>query len=67
MTVSGLLIALGFAVIGVGVFAIAFVILGKFLPGQLWRQAVEERSVAAAIVLAGVALAVGWIVAAAVH
>jgi uncharacterized membrane protein YjfL (UPF0719 family) len=67
MTVSGLFIALGFAVSGVGLFAITFVILGKFLPGQLWRQAVDEGSVAAAIVLAGVALAVGWIVAAAVH
>jgi hypothetical protein len=42
-------------------------VLGRFLPGHLWRRAVEEQSLPAAIVLAGVALALGWIVAAAVH
>jgi uncharacterized membrane protein YjfL (UPF0719 family) len=67
MTINSLFIAVGFAVVGIGVFAASLVLLGKFLPGQLWRQAVEERNMPAAIVLAGVALAVGWIVAAAVH
>jgi uncharacterized membrane protein YjfL (UPF0719 family) len=67
MTINSLIIALAFAVIGIGVFAGALVLLGRFLPGQLWRQVVEERNVAAAIILAGVALAVGWIVAAAIH
>jgi len=67
MPVNSLFIAVGFAVAGIGVFAVALVLLGRLLPGQLWRQAVEERNMPAAIILAGVALALGWIVAAAVH
>jgi len=67
MTINSLLLALLFAVIGLAVFGCAFFLLARFLPGELWRQAIEERSVPAAIVLAGLALAVGWIVAAAVH
>jgi putative membrane protein len=67
MTLNSLLIALLFAVIGIGVFGCSLLVLAKLLPGQLWRQAVEERSIPAAIILAGVAIALGWIVAAAVH
>jgi hypothetical protein len=67
MTGKSLFIAIVFAVVGIGVFGCALFVLGRFLPGRLWRRAVEEQSLPAAIVLAGVALALGWIVAAAVH
>ncbi len=67
MPVSITLIALLFACIGIIVFAVAFVIIAKALPGDLWRQALIEKNVQAAIILAGIALALGWIVAAAVH
>jgi putative membrane protein len=59
--------ALLFACIGIIVFAVAFVIIAKALPGDLWRQALIEKNLQAAIILAGIALALGWIVAAAVH
>jgi uncharacterized membrane protein YjfL (UPF0719 family) len=49
------------------VFSIALVIVGRAMPGNLWKQALEERNPHAAILLAGIALALGWIVAAAVH
>jgi uncharacterized membrane protein YjfL (UPF0719 family) len=67
VSLSSFLNALGFALVGIVVFAIALVALGKALPGDLWRQALIEKNVHAAIILAGVALALGWIVAAAVH
>jgi uncharacterized membrane protein YjfL (UPF0719 family) len=67
LSLSSFLSALGFAAIGIVVFAIALVAVGKALPGDLWRQALVEKNVHAAIILAGVALALGWIVAAAVH
>jgi hypothetical protein len=52
---------------GIGLFACAFVLLGKFLPGQLWRRAVEEQNLPAAIVLASIAVALGWIIASTFH
>lgn len=67
MPVSITLNALLFACIGIIVFAVAFIIIAKALPGDLWRQALIEKNVQAAIILAGIALALGWIVAAAVH
>jgi putative membrane protein len=59
--------ALVFLLIGVGVYGVALWIVANSLPGNLWRQAVEEKQLGAAIVLAGIALGLGWIVAAAVH
>jgi len=59
--------ALVFALIGIIVFAVAFIIIAKALPGDLWRQALIEKNLQAAIILAGIAIALGWIVAAAVH
>jgi uncharacterized membrane protein YjfL (UPF0719 family) len=67
MTGKSLLIAVIFAAVGMGVFGCTLFVLARFLPGRLWRRAVEEQSLPAAIVLAGMALALGWIVAAAVH
>jgi hypothetical protein len=59
--------ALVFLLIGVTVYGVALWIVATSLPGNLWRQAVEEKQLGAAIVLAGIALGLGWIVAAAVH
>ena len=67
MTINSLAIAVLFAGTGIVLFGCAFVLFAKFLPGQLWKQAVEEKNVAAAVLLAGVALALGWIIAGAVH
>ena len=58
-----LLNAIAFAAAGVLLFAVSF----RLLTRKFWRQALEERNVSAAIVLAAVALALGWIIAAAVH
>ena len=67
MTFSSILNAVVFVIVGVVVFSISLVIVGRAMPGNLWKQALEERNLHAAILLAGIALALGWIVAAAVH
>ena len=67
MTLSIILNDLVFILVGVVAFSIALVIVGRAMPGNLWKQALEERNPHAAILLAGIALALGWIVAAAVH
>lgn len=56
-----------FAVLGVIVFAVAFAVLAKAAPFDLWKEIVHEHNVAAAILAGAVALGLCWIVAAAVH
>ncbi len=67
MTDFALLNALIFAALGVAVFLAACVIAAKLAPFDVWKQVLEERNVAAAIVLGAVALGIGWIVAATMH
>jgi len=56
-----------YALIGVFVFLVCFLIVDKLTPYQLWNQIVEEKNVALAIVVGSIAIAIGLIVAAAIH
>jgi len=56
-----------YALIGIGILAIFFVILDKLTPYHLWTEIVDKKNVALAIVLGSMCIAVGLIVAAAVH
>jgi putative membrane protein len=59
--------ALVFAVLGVLVFVIALAIVAKLAPFNVWKEIVEERNIAAAILAGAVALGLCWIIAAAMH
>jgi uncharacterized membrane protein YjfL (UPF0719 family) len=67
MTEFPVLNALVFAALGVVLFVIALAILVKLAPLNLWKEIVEERNVAAAILAGAVALGLCWIIAAAMH
>lgn len=56
-----------YALIGVAVFWISFVIVDKITPYDLWAEIVEKKNVALAIVVGAMCLAIGIIVAAAIH
>jgi putative membrane protein len=56
-----------FALIGVLVFWISFIIVDKLTPYDLWGEIVEKRNVALAIVVGCMCLAIGMIVAASIH
>ena len=56
-----------FALIGVAIFLISFVIVDKLTPYHLWGEIIEKKNVALAIVVGSMAIAIGMIVAAAVH
>jgi uncharacterized membrane protein YjfL (UPF0719 family) len=56
-----------FASLGVALFAIAAAILLKLTPLKLWRDLVEERNVAVAVFAGAAAIAIGLIIAAAMH
>ena len=56
-----------YALIGVFVFWVSFVIVDKVTPYNLWEEIVEKKNMALAIVVGAMAIAIGMIVAAAVH
>jgi putative membrane protein len=56
-----------YALIGVAVFWLSFVLVDKLTPYRLWDEIVEKKNVALAIVVGAVAISIGQIVAAAIH
>jgi uncharacterized membrane protein YjfL (UPF0719 family) len=56
-----------YALIGVAVFWICFLIVDKLTPYKLWDEITEKKNVALAIVVGSMCIAIGLIVAAAVH
>ena len=56
-----------YALIGVLVFWISFVIVDKLTPYRLWDEITEKQNVALAIVVGAMCIAIGLIVAAAIH
>jgi putative membrane protein len=56
-----------FALMGVAIFWLCFVIIDKLTPYDLWKQIIEEKNVALAIVVGAMCIAIGLIVSAAVH
>lgn len=56
-----------FAGLGVVLFVVSFVILDLLTPGKLWHEISEKKNTAAAILMGSAALALGIIVAAAIH
>jgi putative membrane protein len=56
-----------YALIGVFVFWLSFVIVDKLTPYDLWGEIVEKKNVALAIVVGSMCIAIGLIVASAIH
>ncbi len=56
-----------FALLGVGVFWLCFVIIDRLTPYDLWAEIIEKKNVALAIVVGSMCIAIGLIVSAAVH
>ncbi|GAA4342688.1 hypothetical protein GCM10023165_24540 [Variovorax defluvii] len=56
-----------YAIIGVLVFWITFLIIDKVTPYDLWQEIVEKQNVALGLVVAAMSLGICIIVAAAIH
>jgi uncharacterized membrane protein YjfL (UPF0719 family) len=64
---SNLAAATVFAVLGVVVFVIAFFLFDKLTPGDLWDEIMRGHHMGPAILMAGVAIGLSIIIAAAIH
>jgi uncharacterized membrane protein YjfL (UPF0719 family) len=67
LTLNVLLGTLLYALIGIVIFVVSFVLVDKLTPGELWKEIVERQNVAVAIVAGAVAIGISSIIAAAVH
>jgi uncharacterized membrane protein YjfL (UPF0719 family) len=59
--------SLVFALMGVIVFWLCFIIIDKITPYDLWGEIVEKQNMALALVVAAMSLGICLIVAAAIH
>lgn len=67
MDLAILLNSIIYAVLGIIIFVSGFIIVDKLTPYDLWKQLVEEKNLALAIVVGAAALGVCQIIAAAIH
>lgn len=64
--VGGLLAATVYAVLGIVIFVAAIVAVDRMTPGTLWKEIIEEHNTALAVMMAGVAIALSIVIAAAI-
>ncbi|MEN9372510.1 MAG: hypothetical protein RIR79_62 [Pseudomonadota bacterium] len=62
-----LITSLIFAILGVVIFWVCFIIIDKITPYDLWGEIVEKQNTALALVVAAMSLGICVIVAAAIH
>ncbi|EIZ81165.1 hypothetical protein WSK_0110 [Novosphingobium sp. Rr 2-17] len=67
LTLSIFLATLLYAALGIVIFVISFVLVDKLTPGELWREIIERRNTAVALLAGAVALGISNIIAAAIH
>jgi uncharacterized membrane protein YjfL (UPF0719 family) len=63
---SNLIAAVVFAVLGITVFLVAFVVVDRLTPYTLWREIIDEHNTALAVLIGSVALGMSLIIAAAI-
>ena len=56
-----------YALIGVAVFLLCFLIIDNVTPYDLWQEIVEKQNMALGVVVAAMSLGISIIVAAAIH
>jgi uncharacterized membrane protein YjfL (UPF0719 family) len=64
---SALLNAIVYAALGIVIFVIAFLIIDKMTPYHLWKEIVEDKNVALAVLVGAMSIGMCIIIAAAVH
>ena len=56
-----------YALIGVAMFWLCFILIDKLTPYKLWEEICDKKNLALAIVVGAMFIAIGQIVAAAIH
>ncbi len=63
---SNLLAALIYAVVGILILIIAFVLVDRLTPGSLWKEIIEEKNTALAVMMGSISIGISIVIAAAI-
>lgn len=53
--------------IGLVIYLFGFFLVDKLTPGNLWKELIEDRNMAVAILMGSVAIGISMIISAAIH
>jgi uncharacterized membrane protein YjfL (UPF0719 family) len=67
VNIGALANALLYSVLGIVIFVLAFVIIDKVTPFHLWKEIVQDKNVALAVLIGAMSIGICIIIAAAVH
>lgn len=56
-----------FTILGIALFVGAFFLFDRLTPGTLWKELIEDQNTALGVLFGCVAIALGIIIAAAIH
>ena len=59
--------AVVYALLGIAIFVLAFVLIDRLTPYHLWNEIVKEKNVALAVLIGAMSIGMCIIIAAAVH
>jgi uncharacterized membrane protein YjfL (UPF0719 family) len=59
--------AVVYSFLGLALFAIGFWVVDRFTPYHLWKEVIEEKNLALAIVVGAISIGICNIIAAAIH
>ena len=65
--IGNLVNALVYSLLGIFIFALSFMLIDKMTPYHLWKEIVEDKNLALAVMIGAVSLGMCIIIAAAVH
>jgi len=64
---NNLVAAIVFAALGIVTFLVAFIVVDRLTPYDLWKEIIEDQNSALAILIGFAALGVALIIASAIH
>lgn len=67
LTLSPIVSSIVFAVIGLVIYIVGFIVIDKITPYHLWKEICEEKNVALAVIVGAGAIGLAMIIAAAIH
>ena len=65
--VTNIAAAVIFALLGIVLFIVGFLVFDRIMPGSLWKELLEDQNTALGVLMGGVAIAIAIIIAAAMH
>lgn len=61
-----LIAAVVYALLGIVVFVLSFVIIDRLTPGSMWKEIIDEHNTALAVMMGAISLGISLIIAAAI-